>query len=50
LQRAEADIATNTMADAAGLRLPSIPPTLHFSARQDALAWPPETLESLTSS
>ena len=50
LQRAEVDIATNTMAHAAGLRLPSIAPTLHFAARQDTLAWPPETLESLTSS
>jgi uncharacterized protein YqjF (DUF2071 family) len=50
LQRAEAVMSTNTMADAAGIRLPSIAPTLHFSARQDMLAWPPETLESLTSS
>jgi len=47
LQPAEATITTNTMADAAGIRLPAVAPILHFSARQDALAWAPETLESL---
>ena len=46
LHRAEARIATNSMADAAGIRLPDIAPTLHFAARQDMLAWPPETLAS----
>ena len=50
LQRADATISTNTMAEAAGIRLPSMAPLLHFSARQDTLAWPPETLESLKSS
>jgi uncharacterized protein YqjF (DUF2071 family) len=50
LQPAEATIARNTMADADGIRLPSIAPMLHFSARQDTIAWAPETLESLTSS
>jgi len=50
LQRAEAAISTNTMADAAGLRLPSTAPTLLFSTRQDMLAWAPETLESPTTS
>jgi hypothetical protein len=50
LQRAEATIEVNTMAEAAGIRLPSIAPLLHFSARQDMLAWPPETLESVKSS
>jgi len=50
LQRAEATITTNTMAEAAGIRLPSVPPVLHFSARQDTIAWAPETLESLGSS
>jgi uncharacterized protein YqjF (DUF2071 family) len=50
LQRAEATIEVNTMAEAAGIRLPSMAPLLHFSARQDMLAWPPETLESLKSS
>jgi uncharacterized protein YqjF (DUF2071 family) len=49
LQRAEANIQVNTMADAAGIRLPSDLPLLHFSKRQDAVAWqsrgvgPPET-------
>jgi uncharacterized protein YqjF (DUF2071 family) len=50
LQRAEAVIEVNTMAEAAGIRLPSMAPLLHFSARQDMLAWAPETLESVTSS
>jgi uncharacterized protein YqjF (DUF2071 family) len=45
LQRAEAAIERNTMAEAAGIRLPSMAPLLHFSARQDMLAWAPETLE-----
>jgi len=50
LQRAEATLEVNTMAEAAGIRLPSMAPLLHFSARQDMLAWPPETLESVRSS
>ena len=49
-QRAEARFTTNTMADAAGIRLPPIAPLLHFAARQDMLAWAPETLQSLQSS
>jgi len=40
LQRAEASIDENTMADAAGVRLPSTPPLLHFAKRQDMVAWP----------
>lgn len=40
LRRAEAEITENTMADAAGVRLPSMAPLLHFAARQDMLAWP----------
>ena len=40
LQRAEAEITVNTMADAAGIRLPSMAPLLHFSKRQDMVAWP----------
>jgi hypothetical protein len=40
LQAAEATIAVNTMADAAGIRLPSTAPLLHFSRRQDMVAWP----------
>jgi uncharacterized protein YqjF (DUF2071 family) len=40
LQVAEAHISVNTMADAAGLRLPSTAPLLHFAKRQDMVAWP----------
>jgi hypothetical protein len=40
LQAAEATIQVNTMADAAGIRLPSMTPLLHFAKRQDMLAWP----------
>jgi uncharacterized protein YqjF (DUF2071 family) len=40
LQMAEATIAVNTMADAAGIRLPSTAPLLHFAKRQDMVAWP----------
>jgi hypothetical protein len=40
LQRAEADIATNTMADAAGIPLPDLAPLLHYAGRQDVVAWP----------
>lgn len=39
LQRAEAEIGTNTMARAVGIRLPDTPPLLHFSRRQDMVAW-----------
>lgn len=44
LQAAEAEITVNTMADAAGVRLPSTAPLLHFSKRQDTLCWLPERL------
>lgn len=40
LQAAEATFQTNTMADATGIRLPSMAPVLHFSKRQDMVAWP----------
>jgi len=40
LQIAEARIEANTLADAAGVRLPSIAPLLHFAKRQDVVAWP----------
>ena len=43
-QSAEAEIAVNTMADAAGLRLPPMAPLLHFSKRQDMVCWAPERL------
>ena len=39
LQVAEASIAVNTMAEAAGIRLPAVAPLLHFAKRQDAVAW-----------
>jgi uncharacterized protein YqjF (DUF2071 family) len=41
LRPAEAEIEVNTMAAAAGIRLPSIPPRLHFAGRQDVVAWAP---------
>jgi hypothetical protein len=44
LQPAEAEITMNTMAEAAGIRLPSIAPRLHFARRQDMVAWARETL------
>jgi uncharacterized protein YqjF (DUF2071 family) len=50
LRRAEARISRNTMAEAAGLRLPSMAPLLHFSTRQDTVAWGPETLASASPS
>ena len=40
LQPAEAVITANTMADAAGISLPDVPPLLHFSKRQDMVGWP----------
>jgi len=40
LQAAAAEIEVDTMASAAGLRLPDVPPLLHFSRRQDVLVWP----------
>jgi hypothetical protein len=46
LQAAEARITVNTMADAAGIRLPSTAPLLHFSKRQDMVAWPMESAGS----
>ena len=45
LQPAEAEIATNTMAAAAGIRLPSMAPLLHFAKRQDVLTWRPHGLD-----
>jgi uncharacterized protein YqjF (DUF2071 family) len=41
LQRASAEIVVNTMAVAAGIRLPAEEPLLHFSKRQDVVAWGP---------
>ncbi len=39
LQQAVAEFDVNTMAEASGLQLPSVAPLLHFSARQDMVAW-----------
>jgi uncharacterized protein YqjF (DUF2071 family) len=44
LQRAEADIAHNTLTSAAGLALPPARPVLHFAKRQDMVGWLPERL------
>lgn len=44
LQPAEAQISLNTMANAAGLRLPSTAPVLHYAREQDVLIWFPESL------
>ena len=44
LQPAEAQITANTMVDAAGLRLPSMAPVLHYARRQDVRIWFPESL------
>jgi uncharacterized protein YqjF (DUF2071 family) len=42
LQTAEAEFTRNTMAAAAGLSLADSTPLLHFSRRQDVVAWLPE--------
>jgi uncharacterized protein len=44
LQFAEADIAHNSMAQASGIVLPDAKPLLHFSRRQDMVAWMPSSL------
>jgi uncharacterized protein YqjF (DUF2071 family) len=45
LQSADAEFSHNTMADAAGLVLAAEKPLLlHFSKRQDMVAWPPTAL------
>lgn len=40
LQDAAAEIEVNTMAAAAGITLPQIPPILHFAERLEVLIWP----------
>lgn len=42
LQNAEAEIQQNTMAQAAGIHLPTAKPLLHFSKKLDVLVWWPE--------
>jgi hypothetical protein len=44
LQSAAAQIASNTMAEAAGIRLPSMEPLLHFAKRQDMVCWGPRAI------
>jgi uncharacterized protein YqjF (DUF2071 family) len=40
LQLAELDLASNTMALSHGIRLPDVPPLLHYAQRQEVLIWP----------
>jgi len=40
LQRAEADIRSNTMAQAAGITLPDTAPLLHYAERIKVIIWP----------
>ena len=40
LHLVEAEIDTNTMADAAGIRLPAMSPLAHYAKRQDTVVWP----------
>jgi uncharacterized protein YqjF (DUF2071 family) len=47
LQPADADIRENTMAEAAGIVLPDTAPLLHFSRRQDMVAWWPSPVRRL---
>lgn len=42
LRPAEAEIARNTMAEAAGIRLPDRAPLLHYAERQDVVIWLPK--------
>jgi uncharacterized protein YqjF (DUF2071 family) len=45
LQPAEAEVQTNTMAEAAGIELPDTPPLLHYAERIDMLGWAPKRAE-----
>jgi uncharacterized protein YqjF (DUF2071 family) len=47
LQPAWARIETNTMADAAGLHLPAVPPLLHFARRQEIVASLPHSCQAI---
>ena len=44
LQSASAEFSHNTMASAASVSVPGLKPLLHFSKRQDMVAWPPTAL------
>jgi uncharacterized protein YqjF (DUF2071 family) len=39
LQTADAQIAVNTMARAAGITLPAVAPLVHFAKRMDVVTW-----------
>lgn len=40
LQAADAELERNTVAEAANITLPDVPPLLHFSKRLEVLIWP----------
>ena len=44
LQTAEAELTSNTMPEADGIYLPPAKPLLHFSKRQDMVAWAPRRI------
>jgi uncharacterized protein len=44
LQRGDAHFTKNTMGEAAGVKLPTEGPLLHFAHRQDMVAWPPRRI------
>ena len=44
LQPVDAQLSVNTMAEAAGLRLPAMAPLLHYARRQDVVTWSPHLL------
>ena len=47
LQAATAQLTRNTMAAAQGIALPAVDPLLHFSRRQDMVAWPPTAVKEV---
>jgi len=44
LETGDGEITLNTMADAAGIRLPDVAPLFHFAKRQDMVCWPPDRI------
>ena len=44
LQRAEAEIETNTMLEPLGIHVPADPPVLHFARKLDVVVWPLECI------
>lgn len=46
LQAARAEISCNTMAAAAGIELPDVPPLLCFARRLDVVIWPPRKVRT----